>query len=319
MPLVVEPDWVGRRVVIRHAVDRDETGRLLFSDTVGDLLEVTSSHAVVRTRGGDEQVPLGHVGVAKVVEPSAADILALEAITARGWRAAETADLGGWLLRANGGFTRRANSVLPLRRPAGPLDETLDAARAWYAKRGLPLAIQLPMDARRLLDAELAELGWAPASPTQVLATRIPPLGNPDEREREVRILGAPDDDWMARYRGGRTPAQARGLLTRHDHAGFAEVRRDGRTVAIGRGAVDDGWLGITAVEVDPAFRGHGLAAAVLRALWRWGAQPPGTTHSYVQVEADNDAALALYERLGYWHHHHYWYRFEAGPDGVPV
>lgn len=306
-------------MVIRHAVDRDETGRLLFRDTVGDLLEVTSSHAVVQTRGGEEHVPLGQVGVAKVVEPAAADILALEAITARGWRAAETADLGGWLLRANGGFTSRANSVLPLRRPAGPLDEALDAARAWYARRGLPIRIQLPMDARRLLDAELAELGWLPASPTRVLAIRIPHLAGPDAREREVRIVHRPDDDWMARYRDGTAPLVARELLTRHDRVGFAEVRRGGRTVAIGRGAVDGRWLGVTAIEVDPAVRRQGLAVAVMRALWRWGAQLPGTTHSYVQVEADNDAALALYTRLGYWQHHDYWYRVEAGPDGSPA
>ncbi len=44
-----------------------------------------------------------------------------------------------------------------------------------------------------------------------------------------------------------------------------------------------------------------------------WAADVHAATHSYLQVSADNDAALALYERLGYWRHHTYRYRTEPG------
>ena len=86
---------------------------------------------------------------------------------------------------------------------------------------------------------------------------------------------------------------------------------RDGdRVVAIGRATIDDGWLGVTAVEVDPALRRSGLARAVMAALFEWG-RARGATRSYLQVSADNAAAVALYERLGYWVHHDYRYRTE--------
>ena len=67
MPLVVEPDWVGRRIVVRRAVDRDESGRLLFADVVGHLVELTADTATVEASGGPVHVPVSHIAVAKVV------------------------------------------------------------------------------------------------------------------------------------------------------------------------------------------------------------------------------------------------------------
>jgi N-acetylglutamate synthase len=307
MPLVVEPDWVGRRIVVRHAVDRDESGRLLFADVVGDLLELTPDTATVAASAGPVQVPLSHIAVAKVVEPSAAEILALSAVSSRGWRAAETADVGGWLLRANHDVTKRANSALPLRRPSTSLSDTLDTARGWYAARGLPLRVQTPLHARRLLDAELAERGWRASHETLVLALRIPTA--PDATG--VHIVSEPDDAWMARFRDGTTPPGMRALLTRHERVGFAEIRRDGVPVAIGRGSVDDNWLGITAVEVAPEQRRQGLATAIIHALWRWGVDVHAARDTYLEVETHNDPAIMLYRSLGYWEHHGYRYRTE--------
>jgi GNAT superfamily N-acetyltransferase len=308
MPLVVEPAWLGRRIVIRHAVDRDESGRVRFSDTVGDLVLLTDETATVETRDGRRDVPTGQVAVAKVVEPAAAEILALERIAAQGWRPRETLENHGWLLRGDAGFTQRANSVLPQAQLSVPLDAALDEAREWYAERGLPLRIQLPLHARRLLDAELAERGWPATTDTYVHAARLDTL--PARATPEIEIVEAPDDAWLALFRDGTAPAAARALLTRHDRVGFAQLRRDGATVAIGRGTVDEGWLGITAVEVAPTARRAGHATAIMQALHRWATER-GAVRSYVQVLADNDAALSLYERLGYWPHHAYRYRTE--------
>ena len=307
MPLVVEADWVGRRIVVRRAVDRDESGRLLFADVVGDLLELTTETATVDANAGAVHIPLSHIAVAKVVEPSAAEILALSAVSSRGWRAEETAEVGGWLLRANHGVTNRANSALPLHRPTTSLSDTLDAARGWYAARGLPLRVQTPLHARRLLDAELAERGWPSSRETLVLALRIPAApGAPG-----VRIVREPDDAWVARFRNGTTPHGMTALLTRHERVGFAEIRQDGIPVAIGRGTVDDNWLGVTAVEVAPEQRRQGLATSIVHALWRWGADVHGAKYSYLEVETQNDTAIALYRGLGYWEHHVYRYRTE--------
>ena len=59
----------------------------------------------------------------------------------RSFGSVESERLGDWELRAASGFTRRANSVLPLGDPRLPLDEALDAVRRWYGDRGLPAGV----------------------------------------------------------------------------------------------------------------------------------------------------------------------------------
>jgi N-acetylglutamate synthase len=312
MPLVLQPRWVGRRVSVRRVVERAPDGRLVQADVVGDLVGLDAQTAVVASRAGLVEVPVALVTAARPVPPSTADQLALEAVSARGWCAAETEELDGWLLRADHGFTKRANSVLPLRQLRLPLDEALSRASDWYAARGLPLLFQVPTEARRLLDAALGERGWPAQVLVHVLARRLDD-GMPDVGEA-VELHPEPDDAWLTLFRNGaaRTPT-GRALLTRHRRLCFASVRRDGRTVAVGRGTVDDDWLGLTSIAVDPAHRRQGLARAVTGALCAWGAGR-GATRSHLEVEDDNDAAAQLYARLGYWRHHDYHYRRPDNP-----
>ena len=311
MPLVLEPSWVGRRITVRRVIGRGPGGRLAFTDAVGDLMYLDGDRAVLDTSKGTVELSVQSVAEARVAVPSTRDELDLEAVLARGWRAADTSELGGWLLRANGGFTGRANSVLPLGQPGMPLAEALEAARGWYRQRDLPLRIQVPVHARRLLDAELGERGW-PASPAvQVMAARLQTVLAAAQAPGEygAQVSDRPDEEWLARYRGGAGgTAHARGVLTRHERAGFAAVRVDGRIAGIGRGTVDDGWLGVTAVEVDPELRRAGVATSIMRALWAWGVEG-GAVRSHLEVSVDNSPALATYRRLGYWVHHDYHYR----------
>jgi GNAT superfamily N-acetyltransferase len=71
---------------------------------------------------------------------------------------------------------------------------------------------------------------------------------------------------------------------------------------------VDEGWLGVTAVEVAAGHRRSGVASALMRALQDWG-RGHGASRCYLQVDADNCAALAFYQRLGFISHHRYHYR----------
>jgi GNAT superfamily N-acetyltransferase len=314
MPFVLEPSWQGRRVSVRRVVGRGDGGRPLYGDVVGDLVHLEPTRAVIETRAGTVEVATDTITIAKPAPPSTADELALEAVAARNLRAAETAELGGWLLRADHGFTRRANSVLPLRQPGRPLEDALADAHEWYAARGLPLRIHVPVEGRRLLDAALGELGWPVDVEAHVLVRRIDEDAFGPDGAPPVALTTEPDDAWLSLYRGGAGASDtARALLTRHDQVAFATLRVDGEVAAIGRGAVDSGWLGVMAIEVAPPHRRQGLAAAVMGSLARWGAGH-GATRSYLQVEVDNGPALALYDRLGYWNHHDYRYRTEPQP-----
>jgi N-acetylglutamate synthase len=316
MPVMLSDRLLGRWVVLRYRRAVAD-GRPPLSDLVGELVQLSADAATVRTRAGElRTVPRSAVLIAKPVAASRREVLELARISRLGWRAAEQAEFGGWLLCADRGWTGRANSVLPLRAPDRPLDELLDAARSYYAERGLPLLIQIPLSARGLLDAELAGRCWTRQRPAVVLTRTLGSVGQhpagPHSAGTPVGLADAPDDDWLAayHYRGGPLPDFARRLLTRHDTVSFASVRLDGRTVAIARGCVDEGWLGITSVEVAPDYRRQGLATALMARLADWGIGH-GAQQGYLQVDEGNETALAFYDRLSFIPHHRYHYRAE--------
>jgi N-acetylglutamate synthase len=243
----------------------------------------------------------------------------LERAAAPGWRAVEEERLGGWLLRAAAGFTGRANSALAAGDPGRPLPDAVDAVRRWYAARGLPAMIAVPYPTGRPadspLDSLLAGLGWTVRADAATVMTADPAsVARRAGREAvRVDVDADPDQAWLRRYhyRGQDLPPIAIRVLTSAPWRGFASVRVDGETIAIGRVAGGGDWAGLSAVEVDPACRRRGLGTAVTVELARHAADRGGFRHLYLQVSDDNSAARALYQTLGFADHHGYHYRVE--------
>jgi ribosomal protein S18 acetylase RimI-like enzyme len=338
---------IGHRVVVRRvAGERD--GRPVFTDLLGQLVRLDARELELRPdRDGDHPVvvPLPDVLAAKRVPPRRHRIGAeeLERIAARTWPAPRTEPLGGWLLRFGEGFTSRANTALVTGDPGTDLPTALDRVTAWYRALHRRPAVQLPLPAAADVDAHLEAAGW-PADPTvHVLTASLADVttGGPAEAATggaagagaagaaalDLAITREPAEDWlaMAGARKGSLPAAARAILTGPEQRAFAEIRHPGETgeageaghagrlVAIGRGAISDGWLGITLVEVVPELRRRGLARWVLRALVDWAAGH-GATDAFLQVEEHNEAARALYRGAGFRLHHTY--RYRRHPDG---
>jgi GNAT superfamily N-acetyltransferase len=314
---------VGSRVVLRRSAGvRD--GRPVFSDVLGELL-TWGDIVVVRTADGTEvSVPRHEVAAGKRIPPRperrAAQPqprprpgdLELERITALGWRGLHTEQLGGWLLRASGGWTGRANSVLPLGDPGVDLDAALAHVTRWYTARGLPAMIQVPLPVRADLSDALHARGWADAWGALVLTADIPKVlsGLPERTSLPpVEFATEPSAEWLGayHYRGGALPDVAVEVLRGGDAPFFACVVEGGAVSAIARGALDEGWVGITAVEVEPAQRRRGLATHLLRGLLEYGVDH-GAHSAYLQVDLANDVAQALYQRVGFTTHHTYMY-----------
>lgn len=241
-------------------------------------------------------------------------VVALEMAANEAWPAPEQDRLGGWLLRAAGGWTGRANTALPLGDPGRPLAEAVEAVRAWYGVRGLPARINLPMPLAEQVHAVLDAQGWhtnpvtlvqtAPMT-TLLATTAVPTAGLPPVRLSEAPSRALLD---VVVGRKGAFPDTALRLLTAVPEACFAEVYADsGDLVAIARGTVTGAgrYFGIFLLEVVPAARRQGLARHVIGRLADWASQL-GATAAFLQVEQHNSAAVALYERLGFSTHHHY-------------
>lgn len=336
---------LGKRVSVRsltghhdHTGRTDHTGHTdtrgpRFTDTVGVLTDWSGGQLRITRRNG-EQVRLDEAAVvaAKVVPaaparrggtPSAGTGELVDA-AARGWPAAESEIVGGWLCRARDGWTGRANSALPRFTPDGSPAPDLDAITSWYRVRGITPLLHLvtgTADGHEVLGAELDGLGWATGGHAVVRIAPLAPLADraPDPRVVLHRELTEP---WLSGYpNAARNPAAARRLLPSGASVWFATVPRppgspgsgpDAGPAAIGRCSVDGRWAGFAAIQVASDQRRQGLAQAVMAELAR-AALAEGASAAHLQVERDNQAAHTLYDRLGFTDHHHYHYRRPPG------
>ena len=243
----------------------------------------------------------------------------LERLAARSWRGLEEEHFGGWVLRAGGGFTGRANSVLVVGEPPVELPESVETVTRWYARRGLRPRAQVPMPGAERADAAFARAGWTREDDNLVLTAPLTSWAGP---RVDVDLAPAPDDAWLTgyRYRGTPLPPVASAVLTNADEPVFASIRLDpapAPLAAVARGVVVDGWLCVTAVTVAERYRRRGLATAVMAGLGAW-ARDRGGHSCLLQVAGGNAPALALYERLGFTEHHRYHYRLGAEPERRP-
>ncbi|GAA1457666.1 GNAT family N-acetyltransferase [Williamsia maris] len=256
------------------------------------------------------------------------DIRTLEIAAARGWPGTDFAVISGWLARAGGGFTRRANSATPVERGA-----TLDAASVGALSRFFDahdLATRCAVVERLIpashVDPERFEIqAVAMVRPTDPLAATA---------GIDVAVSSAPTADWVRAYldESGRSSAAdvATAVLTASiDGAlAFFSVSDGQGLVAIGRGAVTSDepfgagpgsgrrWVGIACLWTAPRARGTGIGTRVVAEVMRWG-RDQGADTAYLQVEADNVDAIRLYRRLGFTRHHTYGY-VTLSPPTVP-
>ena len=299
---MVELPAVGTRVSLRYRLPSGSVPPL--TDVIGHLME-TGSRVRVKTKTGavveiapDDVVAVRALTAAPV---RTSQIRATEHAAALAWPGIERRWMGGWLLRAAGGHTHRANSAVPLGVEAdtGAVPAIVD----WYSQRGQTPWLAVP---DRLLQSSAS--GWAPSLrgeypqpkgvTTQletVVMVRDLPAG---ESDPTVSLAKRPDEQWLRLYQR-KIPVD---VLTAVVGGVVVFGTRD--DAAVGRVAVTtapDGiqWAGLSAVRVADGQRRRGHAQALCSALLAWAAEQ-GASSCYVQVLADNAAAIALYQKLGF-------------------
>jgi GNAT superfamily N-acetyltransferase len=289
---VIELPAVGTRVSLRYR--REEGSVPPLTDVIGHLVQ-TGPLIRVQTKTG------------AVVEISTDDVVAVRALTAApvrtsqiratehaaalAWPGTEQQWLDGWLLRAAGGHTHRANSAVPL-----GVEATADAVPVivdWYVQRGQTPWLSVP---DRLLNLSRR----VPPHLETVVMVRELPAGEPDAT---VTFAPRPDAKWLAVYER-KVPVDVLAAVVDGDVV-FA-TRGD---AAVGRAAITsapDGtrWAGVSAVRVADGRRREGHARVLCLALMAWAAER-GAQPCYVQVLVDNAPAIALYEKLGFSTQHH--------------
>jgi GNAT superfamily N-acetyltransferase len=279
-----------------------------------DILGILESETSIRRKNGllvefaSEQVAIWRIVVTPIAKagrgaPLSLRIREIERIASETWPAKEVENLGDWLLRATGKFTRRANSVLALGNPGVDLDDALVHIIAFYKSRGLNPVIHVALPTYAELDAKLAERGWQGEVHAQVMVADIeperftPPLFNGWE------IFDIPTAEWFAL----QDDEGVREIVTAFP-ARYLGLRMDGKLVAVGRAAHNNGWTSLTRLFVQKEWRGKGIGRELVLQLLQ-AAHQEGISKAFLQVDLKNVGAIQLYEMLGFRPHHTYMYR----------
>lgn len=237
------------------------------------------------------------------------DLWTLERIFREAWPALAEHEADGWLARLTGGDTRRPNAINPLGPHSGDVLAATETFRKHYADAGLRRIVRLP-DFCPEADAALANAGWASEGTTRTIACALAGAVMPDHPGLE--LASAPSRDWIAARVGPGGDPATEALLARLElPAIFASVRHQGVVGAIGYAVIDQGVAVIESIRTHTAFRRQGLGKTCVGALLA-ASERAGASTACLQVDAANDAGLALYAGLGFDRHlYDYHYRVE--------
>jgi ribosomal protein S18 acetylase RimI-like enzyme len=221
----------------------------------------------------------------------------------------------GWLLRFSPGKAKRARCINAV--AAGHLSaaEKLALCAPVFAAAGLPLIVRVtPFSQPAGLDELLETRGLRRFDDTRVMVRpdldrfeppRLPaglsiaPIGLEPFAQRVGAMRGSPLSQRLAH--GQR-------LVTSPVPFTAFELRREGKVLACGQYALEADLVGLYDVFTLPEARGTGLASSLCAHLLAH-ARRAGAKHAYLQVEADNLPARAVYRRLGFADGYAYHYR----------
>ncbi len=236
----------------------------------------------------------------------------------------------GWLLRLSPGKARRARSVNAHFGSTLPLDAKIARCERLYAAHELPTLFRVtPFVQPPRLDDALERRGYLAFDPTlvQVVSLEADP-GSPADpvpsSEREspgsppAELACVPTDEFVREVAALRrsTDVQRAAHLERLAAMPLAArtivARSEGRVVACGQAMLDGELAGIFDMLTDEAARGRGLATRIVAELLSW-ARRESATHAYLQVDAGNAPALAVYRKFGFATAYTYHYRARPG------
>jgi ribosomal protein S18 acetylase RimI-like enzyme len=226
----------------------------------------------------------------------------IDLATIRTWPAAVTEERNGWFYLAAGGVTGRVNAAWPIGWTGRDVDAAIDDVEAWYAARGLLPRFKLTNDgyAPANLASRLQQRGYEPVMPTLIMTADVAPTEAPSDVRLSTTMPPAFDAALKAASRDASEYDERQSIALRAPRpAAFAVIERDHRVAAIGMTAAAGDLAGVFLMRTAPEARRQGLGRRVLVALMaschHWGART-----AFLQVDADNAAAITLYERAGF-------------------
>ena len=234
----------------------------------------------------------------------------------RAWPALEESEDDGVVLRYSQGYTKRANSANILLPQEDDYATVVDHCERYFNDRGLPCIFRLPSFCNnQQLDNYLELKGYKSIDRSLILYRSLK-----DSSSVGCDFAIKDSREWMQSYcqiseTDFSTHQAHLEILNRiKDKVLMAVLLENDIEVACGIGVISNGYFGLFDLVTEKSLRNRGYGKKLLKAMLNW-ATTNGATKAYLQVVADNTAAINLYKKLGYQPCYEYWYRIGNKAD----
>ena len=242
--------------------------------------------------------------------PSRLEIEALERIASKTLVPDDIWRSGSWMALSSEVSARRLNSAYPHGEPEEGREQAIVDVERFYHQRDRDSIFKLAVrEGRHPLQGALEPRGYVPEARTLVLVMEL----RSDRPIGEAGLVAPPPaESWftararIADWDDAKRAEATHAITPRECPVGFSMID-EGGIVSQGQGVVVNEWLGVTNMYTDPKMRRQGYGRRILESLLTWGGEY-GARQAFLQVSADNGAAIQMYTEAGFEHEYEYSY-----------
>ncbi len=254
------------------------------------------------------------------------DIKIIEDLSLNAWPSHQMQLYDGWILRFSYFYTHRTNCVEQFGISLLPLEEKVSYCEDIYRRWKTPCIFKITPLNEPALEPFLEERSYEKQNVTHVMCLAFSESSSETGsetsfttiREGDMTIRNRIPDEWidaLFAIKGNATVTHLKIVPSMYaaipKDVRCVYIRRNETIVATGLGILDRDYIGIYAINVKPKYRRQGMARRICETLLREGAKA-GARRAYLQVLADNQPAIDLYESLGFSQEYTYWFRVKS-------
>lgn len=238
----------------------------------------------------------------------------LEEISMNSWPSLKSEIYDGWVLRYSNGYTKRANSVIPLYQSSLPVIEKIELCKEKYLSVKLPLIFKIT-ELNRDLEDVLDNYNF---KKVDISIVRMININNIQHQiDNDIIISNKLNDEWTDAYFQFSNLQEKEKQLTSIEMLNRIPgslitclLKKNKKVLGVGLGIINSNYIGLFDIIVGEHYRRKGYGKDIVLSLLA-EAKCRKINTAYLQVVENNIAANSLYEKIGFKDVYRYWYRKE--------
>ena len=237
-----------------------------------------------------------------------------EELTINAWPSIQTMVFDGWIIRMANGYTKRANSIIPLYSFENNVYEKIDYCEKIYRQNNLPVIFKIiGCNEHKKIDQILDKMGYQNIDLTSVQICNK--INQSNSEFIGIIVNNVFSAEWKKCFyecNGINDLYIINTIEIMLDNIKLDLItvykKENGIFIGCGYGVIEKGYVGIFDIIVKNEFRGNGYGKEIVGAILN-KANEQGIENSYLSVVDNNIIAKKLYERMGFNEIYKYWYR----------